>query len=92
MRDGVSYCFPLDKKYNCKKIFNPALQDGNFVCEECEEESFYFSPLVKEHASAQCMMFDFVEGCVKYDNNLASIADSTFICVECDRHTYFDDG
>ena len=38
------------------------------------------------------MPFDFVPGCIKYDNNPIALADSGFNCVKCNPKTYLDNG
>lgn len=36
------------------------------------------------------MTFDFVPGCIEYNNNPIALADSNFKCIKCNSKSYLD--
>lgn len=92
MKEGKSYCYPIDKKYNCKKFDAQKFQSSVLNCEECVEENYIKSESRTDFYEKSCMSFRFIENCIKYDNNPIAIADSSFICLECNENTFLQNG
>ena len=92
MKEGRSYCYPIDKKFNCKKLNSKKFQSSILNCEECVEENYIRSQSQTDFHKKSCMTFKFVNNCIRYDNNPIAIADSSFQCLECNEDNYLING
>ena len=60
-------------------------------CEECVDDFHILSNSETDKVQRSCMKFNFIEHCIKYDNNPIAIADSSFKCIECEKNYYLNE-
>ena len=92
MRNLKSYCYPIDPIYKCKEFDPKKFQSSIFSCEKCVDDMHILSESKTDRYDRTCMKFRFIQNCTKYDNNPIAIADSNFICIECNDLSYLKEG
>ena len=80
--EGISYCFPIDQRLNCKQFKRNQFQMGNLECSECINNLYVQNYSPDNFFKTHCMKYSEVPNCVQYDIK-PSNADSSFKCQKC---------